>query len=146
MIFSFLINKTGGYYNFRKKYFSAKFSLKKKIFRFILKGFQHESNSDVKARILQAAANLMSPIAPKLLEDSLQSPDLLLRQTAEKLLREYRCSRCKQTRNLANHAIFDRASEIIAPFEVETKIVIAVCALLTAQIAAAQPSSSSLSG
>ena len=45
MIFSFLINKTGGYYNFRQKYFSAKFSLKKKIFRFILKGFQHETNS-----------------------------------------------------------------------------------------------------
>jgi molecular chaperone DnaK (HSP70)/HEAT repeat protein len=51
----------------------------------LLKGFQLEPSSDVRARMLSAAVNLMSPLAARLLEESLHSPDLLLRQTAEYL-------------------------------------------------------------
>lgn len=51
----------------------------------LLDGFRREPNSDVKAHLLAAATHLMSPVAGRLLEESLTSPDPLLRQTAEYL-------------------------------------------------------------
>jgi len=45
MFFSFIINKTGGYLNLRKKFQNTNNKLKKKYYRFLLKGFQHETNS-----------------------------------------------------------------------------------------------------
>jgi len=56
----------------------------------LLEGFQHEINSQVKAKVLRAAADFMSPIAKKLQKEACQSRDLLLRQTAENLLEEKR--------------------------------------------------------
>jgi len=49
----------------------------------LLDGFHREPNSDVKARMLASAVNLMSPMSGRLLEESLADPDPLLRQTAE---------------------------------------------------------------
>ncbi len=51
----------------------------------LLDGFRREPNSDVKAHLLAAATHLMSPVAGRLLEESLTGPDPLLRQTAEYL-------------------------------------------------------------
>jgi molecular chaperone DnaK (HSP70)/HEAT repeat protein len=51
----------------------------------LLEGFHREPSSDVRARMLSAALNLMSPQAARLLEESFQSPDPLIRQTAEYL-------------------------------------------------------------
>lgn len=51
----------------------------------LLDGFHREPNSDVKAHMLTVSQHLMSPVAALLLEESLRSPDLLLRQTAEYL-------------------------------------------------------------
>ncbi len=49
----------------------------------LLAGFARETNSDVKAHMLTAAVNLMSPVAGVLLEDARRSNDPLVRQTAE---------------------------------------------------------------
>ncbi len=51
----------------------------------LLTGFRRETNSDVKAHMLTAAAHLMSPCAATLLDEAKNSPDLLVRQTAEYL-------------------------------------------------------------
>jgi molecular chaperone DnaK (HSP70)/HEAT repeat protein len=51
----------------------------------VLVSFHHEGDSNVKAHMLAAAVHLMSPCASTLLDESLRSPDLLLRQTAEHL-------------------------------------------------------------
>ncbi|MGC1376993.1 MAG: Hsp70 family protein [Anaerolineales bacterium] len=53
--------------------------------RALLAGFRRETNSDVKAHMLTAAAHLMSPCAATLLAEAQTSPDLLVRQTAEYL-------------------------------------------------------------
>jgi molecular chaperone DnaK (HSP70)/HEAT repeat protein len=53
----------------------------------LLEGFHREKNSDVKARMLTTAVNLMSPVADRLLTDSLSDPDPLMRQTTEHLSR-----------------------------------------------------------
>lgn len=45
MIFTFLTNKLGGYYNLRQRYKKTTSSVKKKIYLFINKGFQHETNA-----------------------------------------------------------------------------------------------------
>ncbi len=50
-----------------------------------LQGFQREPSGDVKAHMLTVARHLMSPIAARLLDESLASPEPLLRQTAEYL-------------------------------------------------------------
>ena len=52
----------------------------------LLEGFRRETNSDVKAHMLTSAAHLMSPCAALLLAEAQNSPDLLVRQTAEYLL------------------------------------------------------------
>jgi len=51
----------------------------------LLEGFRGETDSDVKAHMLTAAAHLMSPCAAMLIDESLRSADPLLRQTAEHL-------------------------------------------------------------
>ena len=51
----------------------------------LLKGFRRETDSDVKAHMLTAAAHLMSPCAATLIAEAKDSPDLLVRQTAEHL-------------------------------------------------------------
>ncbi len=53
----------------------------------LLDGFRREPNSDVKAHLLTVATHLMSPVAGRLLEESLTSSDPLLRQTAEYLFK-----------------------------------------------------------
>lgn len=45
MIFAFLTNKLGGYYNLRNRYKNSNSKFLKKIYLFINKGFQHETNS-----------------------------------------------------------------------------------------------------
>lgn len=52
-----------------------------------LAGFQREPNSNLKAHMLTVAQHLMSPIAARLLQESLESPDPLLRQAASYLAR-----------------------------------------------------------
>jgi hypothetical protein len=51
----------------------------------LLAGFRREPSSDVKAHMLTAAVHLMSPCAATLLDEPKNSPDLLVRQTAEYL-------------------------------------------------------------
>jgi molecular chaperone DnaK (HSP70) len=51
----------------------------------LLAGFRRETNSDVKAHMLTVSQHLMSPVAARLLQESLESPDPVLRQTAEYL-------------------------------------------------------------
>ena len=51
----------------------------------LLAGFRREPDSNVQAHMLTAAAHLMSPCAATLLDESIHSPDLLVRQTAEHL-------------------------------------------------------------
>jgi len=50
-------------------------------------GFRKEVDSDTKAHMLTAAADLMSPVVSLLLEEALQSQDLLVKQTAEFLIK-----------------------------------------------------------
>lgn len=45
MIFTFITNKLGGYYGLRQKYKKSKSSFAKKMYLFINKGYQHETNS-----------------------------------------------------------------------------------------------------
>lgn len=45
MFFTVLVNKIGGYYSLRQKYLSTNSSVKKRIYSFINKWFQHETNS-----------------------------------------------------------------------------------------------------
>lgn len=45
MIFTVFVNKIGGYYCLRQKYLSTNSSVKKKLYSFINKWYQHETNS-----------------------------------------------------------------------------------------------------
>jgi HEAT repeat protein len=51
----------------------------------LLKGFQRESDGDVKAHMLTLAANYSSPVAGEMLHAALEDDDLLVRQTGEYL-------------------------------------------------------------
>jgi HEAT repeat protein len=51
----------------------------------LAEAYARESDSDAKANMLNAAVALMSPVAETLLQDGLQSPDRLVRQTADYL-------------------------------------------------------------
>lgn len=53
----------------------------------LLSGFKKESDSDTQAHMLTVAIHLMSPVSNSLLEIALGSNDLLVRQTAEFLLK-----------------------------------------------------------
>lgn len=51
----------------------------------LLEGFRHETDGQIRARMLSAAVHLMSPCAGQLLVEAGRDPDLLVRQTAEHL-------------------------------------------------------------